>query len=108
MRMSVLGKKSGHQMQPYLRELSKCIYKMVWSQCVVDSASHEKVIHHFLIGIAMWIRKILVKAQRDPKKTLFMLKNWPEPKICQFDMIVLHCTERCFRLMHAKTRFHSQ
>ena len=47
---------------------------MVWSQCVVDSASHEKVIHHFLIGIAMWIRKILVKAQRDPKNFVYVEK----------------------------------
>ena len=42
------------------------------------------------------------KSTKRPKKTLFMLKNWPEPKICQFDMIVLHCKERCFRLFARK------
>ena len=47
---------------------------MYWSQCVVDSASHEKVIHHFLIGIAMWIRKILVKHIETQKNFVYVEK----------------------------------
>ena len=47
------------------------------------------------------LKSILVPCDKKEtrEKTLFMLKNWLEPKICQFDMIVLHCKERCFRLL---------